>query len=69
MAKKHNITTTQEINEILSQALWDVSKRKISLKQAQMISRLATTLSKNIQQLDLKERVDALEGLITKRRR
>ena len=58
---KKNILDLSEINEILSTALLEVSKRKISPKRAQTISRIALALSKNITNIELKERIDFLE--------
>lgn len=42
------VLTLEEINELLSDALLRVASRKISLKQAAMISKLAQSLTKNI---------------------
>ena len=55
------VLTLEEINELLSDALLKVSLRKISLKQAAMISRLAQSLTKNISATQLKDRIEFLE--------
>ncbi len=55
------ILSLEEINEILSETLIKVSTRKISLKQAGTISKLAQSLTKNITAIDLKNRVEFLE--------
>jgi hypothetical protein len=55
------ILNLEEINEILTDALLKVSTRKISLKQAITISKLAQSLTKNIVAIDLKNRVEFLE--------
>ncbi|USN88392.1 MAG: hypothetical protein H6780_02745 [Candidatus Nomurabacteria bacterium] len=60
--------TLEEVNEILSEALLQVAARKISPKRAQIISRLALALSKNISNLELKQRIDVLEQLLSERR-
>ena len=65
---KKNILDLSEINEILSMALLDVSKRKISPKRAQTISRIALALSKNITNIDLKNRIEFLEQVFKERK-
>lgn len=55
------VLTLEEINELLSDALLKVSLRKISLKQAAMISKLAQSLTKNISATQLKDRIEFLE--------
>lgn len=60
--------TLEEVNVILSEALLQVSARKISPKRAQTISRLALALSKNISNVELKQRIDVLEQLLSERR-
>ena len=57
-----------EINGILSKALIDLSKRKISPKQAQVTSRIALALSKNIERADLKKRIESLEQMLKHRK-
>lgn len=53
-----------EINHILSDTLRKVLNKEISHKQASMIARLASTLSKNIVNTELKERVEFLENAL-----
>ncbi|MFZ2167927.1 MAG: hypothetical protein WAV50_03625 [Minisyncoccia bacterium] len=53
-----------EINNILSDTLRKVLNKEISLKQASMIARIASTLSKNIVNTELKERVEFLENAL-----
>lgn len=55
------VLTLEEINELLSDALLRVASRKISLKQAAMISKLAQSLTKNIATTQLKDKVEFLE--------
>lgn len=57
-----------EVNEILSDALLQVAARKISPKRAQVISRIALALSKNITNMELKQRIDVLEQILTQRK-
>ena len=54
----------EEINNILSDILRKVLNKEISHKQASMIARLASTLSKNIVNTELKERVEFLENAL-----
>ncbi len=58
-----------EVNEILSNALLQVTTGKISPKRAQVISRLALALSKNITHIELKQRIDVLEQMLIDRKR
>jgi len=62
-----NINLT-EINTILSDTLRKVVGKEISLKQASMIAKLAYTLSKNIVNVELKDRVEFLEQALKARR-
>lgn len=57
-----------EINTILSDTLRKVINKEISLKQASMIAKLASTLSKNIVNVELKDRVEFLEQALKARR-
>lgn len=57
----------EEINELLSTTLMKVSRREISLKQAGVISKLATSLTKNISVTELKDRIEFLEAHIKHR--
>lgn len=62
------ILTLEEINELLSDALLKVSMRKISLKQAAIISKLAQSLTKNITTTELKNRIEFLEQQLKTRK-
>jgi hypothetical protein len=57
-----------EINTILSDTLRKVINKEISLKKASMIAKLASTLSKNIVNVELKDRVEFLEQALKTRR-
>jgi hypothetical protein len=58
----------EEINTILSDTLRKVVDRDMSHKQATMIAKIASTLSKNIVNVELKDRVELLEQTLKKRR-
>lgn len=57
-----------EINMILSETLRKVVSKEISLKQASMIAKIASTLSKNIVSTELKDRVELLEQTLKAKR-
>jgi hypothetical protein len=56
----------EEINNILSDTIRKVMNKEMSLKQASMIAKLTSTLSKNIVNTELKERVEFLENALRK---
>ena len=58
----------EEINNILSDTIRKVLKKEMSLKQAFMIAKLASTLSKNIVNTELKNRVEFLENALRRNR-
>ncbi len=58
----------EEINNILSETIRKVMNKEMSLKQASMIAKLTSTLSKNIANSELKERVEFLENALRKNR-
>ena len=62
------VLTLEEINEILSDALMRVAERKLPLKQATLISKLALSLSKNIVNTELKNRIEFLEQQLKQRK-
>ena len=57
----------EEINNILSDTIRKVMNKEMSLKQASMIAKLTSTLSKNIANTELKERVEFLENALRKK--
>jgi len=63
-----NQINLKEINNILSDTLRKVVSKDISLKQASMIAKLSSTLSKNIVNTELKERVEFLENALRRNR-
>lgn len=66
---EHNqILSLNDVNGILSDALLQLSERKISPKRAQSISRLALALSRNIEHIDLQKRVEFLEQVLQDRK-
>ena len=54
----------EEINSILSDTIRKVLSKEMSLKQASMVAKLASTLSKNIVNTELKNRVEFLENAL-----
>jgi len=58
----------EEINNILSDTIHKVLNKEMSLKQASMIAKLTSTLSKNIVNTELKERVEFLEQALKSKR-
>lgn len=63
-----NPINLEEINNILSDAIRKVLNKEMSLKQASMIAKLASTLSKNIVNTELKDRVEFLENALKRNR-
>ena len=63
-----NPINLEEINNILSDTIRKVMNKEMSLKQASMIAKLASTLSKNIVNTELKERVEFLENALRRNR-
>lgn len=57
-----------ELNMILSDTLRQLINKEISLKKAGMIAKIAGTLSKNIANTELKERLDLLENTLVHKR-
>lgn len=58
----------EEINNILSDTIRKVMNKEMSLKQASMIAKLTSTLSKNIVNTELKDRVEFLEQALKSKR-
>ena len=65
---KNKSIKLEEINQILSDTLIKVSEQKISLRQAGAISKIALALSKNIVNIDLKNRIEFLEQVLKHKR-
>jgi hypothetical protein len=59
--------TPVEVTLLLSQAMHDLKNRKITLRQALTLSRVATALVKSIETTELKARVELLEQTLKKR--
>lgn len=59
----------EEINEVLSEALIDLTEKKISIRQARAISQTALALSKSITNIDLKNRIEFLEQVLKNRKK
>jgi hypothetical protein len=58
----------EEINNILSDTIRKVMNKEMSLKQASMIAKLTSALSKNIVSTELKDRVEFLEQALKSKR-
>lgn len=58
----------EEINNILSDTIRKVLNKEMSLKQASMIAKLSSTLSKNIVNTELRDRVEFLENALKRNR-
>ena len=65
---KENKICAEDVADILSQAMQDVKDRKITLRYAMVVSRLALALSKTIETVELKDRVELLEQVLKKRK-
>ena len=63
-----NPINLEEINGILSDTIRKVMNKEMSLKQASMIAKLASTLSKNIVNTELRDRVEFLENALRRNR-
>ena len=63
-----NSINLEEINNILSDTIRKVMNKEMSLKQASMIAKLASTLSKNIVNTELRDRVEFLENALRRNR-
>jgi hypothetical protein len=63
-----NPINLEEINNILSDTIRKVMNKEMSLKQASMIAKLASTLSKNIVNTELRDRVEFLENALRRNR-
>jgi hypothetical protein len=55
-----------EVAALLSKALRDLSQRKITLKQATTLSRVALALVRVIESADLNDRIEFLEQVLKK---
>ena len=57
-----------EVAALLSQTMRDVSERKITLRQAMVVSRIALSLAKVIEVADLNDRVEFIEQTLKRRK-
>jgi len=58
----------EDVAKILSQTLKDVKARKVTLRYALVVSRIALALSKTIEIVELRDRIDLIEQIIKKRK-
>jgi hypothetical protein len=72
MENEHNYLmkrmSAEDAASILSQTLEDVAARRITLRHALAVSRVATALAKVIETSELNDRVELLEQMLKKRR-
>ncbi|HMP67236.1 MAG TPA: hypothetical protein PKA60_00600 [Candidatus Paceibacterota bacterium] len=61
-------TDIDQINIILSETLQKVINKEISHRQANMIVKITSTLSRNIVNIDLKKRIELIEQVLLKKR-
>ncbi len=70
--KENNISENdmrvKDTVSLLSQTMKDVSERKITLRQALAITRVASALMKAIEVADLSNRVEFLEQVLKRRK-
>ena len=62
------IMSAEDAAAILSETLEDVIKRRTTVKRALAVSRIAVALTKAIEVVDLKERIEFLEQKLKKRK-
>jgi len=60
--------SAEEMAAILSQTLEDVAARRVTLRHALAVSRVASALAKVIEITDLNARVESLEEVLKKRK-
>jgi len=60
--------SAEDVALVLSQTIKDVRGRKITLRYALVVSRLALALSKTIETVDLKNRVEFLEQVLKQKK-
>ena len=65
---QENQMSAEDVADILSQTMQDVRDRKETLRYAMVVSRLALALTKTIETVELKDRVEFLEQVLKKRK-
>jgi hypothetical protein len=72
MENKENIQSdrmsAEEVALVLSKTMKDVRDRKITLRYALVVSRLALAITKTIETVELKGRVEFLEQVLKRRK-
>ncbi len=66
--EKNKHISIEETAELLSQTMRDVVERKITLRHALTVSRIAIALAKVIEVVDLNNRVEFIEQFLKKKR-
>lgn len=60
--------SAEDVELILSQTMKDVRDRKVTLRYAMAIARLGLALSKTIETVDLKKKIELIEQTLKKRK-
>ena len=68
LSDKEKAMSPAEVTTVLSETLRDLSQRKITLRQALVIARVATALTKVIEVSDLNDRVALIEHVLKQRK-
>ena len=65
---EHETMNPAEVAALLSKTMRDLTDRKITLRQAEVMSRIAVALTRVIETTDLNDRVELLEQTLKKRK-
>ena len=65
---EHETMNPAEVAALLSKTMRDLTDRKITLRQAEVMSRIAVALTRVIETTDLNDRVEFLEQTLKKRK-
>ncbi len=60
--------SAEEVAIFLSQTLQDVAEKRVTLRYALAVSRLAVALSRTIETSELKERIEFIEHVLKQRK-
>jgi hypothetical protein len=66
--EREKAMSAAEVAVLLSQTMRDLADRKITLRQATAVSRIALALAKVIEVSDLNDRVEFIEQMLKKRK-
>lgn len=62
------LMSAEDVTLLLSQTMRDVTERKVTLRYATTVSRLALALSRTIETVELKKRVELIEQVLKQRK-